>query len=88
MSRSEPQALKLNSYARRSLREEIERRDGSQCRLCGCGGPFDLDHVEPLWKAPHRALDRANLQVLCRPCHRRKTAAERSSLLTYRKSQR
>ena len=38
------------------------------------GSLAELDHVKPLWRG---GLDhRSNLQVLCQPCHRRKTKRE------------
>ena len=55
------------------------RRVLRQQPLCatGCGrAAVEVDHIVPL----HRGgslFDRANLQGLCRRCHRLKTAAER-----------
>ena len=45
---------------------------------------WDADHIKPLWSAPAdlRLADRdvwfslANLQTLCRPCHKAKTTTE------------
>lgn len=84
--RSEPQALKLNSHQRRGLRERIIARDGRFCRACGATTTLQLDHVEPLWRSPDRALDESNLQILCAPCHRRKTGGERAALLAHRRA--
>jgi 5-methylcytosine-specific restriction protein A len=37
----------------------------------------DVDHIIPISVDPRRRLDLENLQSLCRPCHRKKTATER-----------
>jgi 5-methylcytosine-specific restriction endonuclease McrA len=56
------------------------------CRDCSIYGvvtlAVDVDHVTPLVELiaggePELAYTRSNLQPLCRPCHNRKTAAER-----------
>jgi 5-methylcytosine-specific restriction endonuclease McrA len=83
--RSAPHSLKMDSYARRALREKIARRDGGICAQCGDDGDFELDHIEPIWRAPDRARDDTNLQILCTPCHKAKTARERSGLLAFRR---
>jgi thymidylate synthase (FAD) len=49
------------------------------CHSCGTRKTRDeleLDHVVPLVVDLRRALDRANLEPLCRPCHRAKVNAE------------
>lgn len=38
----------------------------------------DVDHIIPIRERPDLRLARDNLQSLCRPCHNRKTARERS----------
>lgn len=57
-------------------------------RICwGCGARGDhlfleLEHIRPLWSlTPEERLEHRwwlpyNLQLLCRPCHRAKTARE------------
>lgn len=56
-------------------RLEIFERDGGQCRLCGITltpDTFELDHIVPLkLGGPHIW---SNVQVLCGPCNRRKSA--------------
>ncbi|MFQ8432501.1 HNH endonuclease signature motif containing protein [Amaricoccus sp. W119] len=37
---------------------------------------LEVDHVEPVRNAPDRAFDPGNLQVLCGPCHTKKTRIE------------
>ena len=50
------------------------------CQHCLCHGIYvpaqEVDHIVPISKAPHRRLDRSNLQALCKPCHTRKTRIE------------
>ena len=51
------------------------RRDRYRCRNCGRPGRLEVDHIQPLDKGG-AAFDSANLQTLCRTCHRQKTARE------------
>jgi 5-methylcytosine-specific restriction endonuclease McrA len=48
------------------VRAAVIERDGSRCRLCGAEGT-EIDHIES------SSADLANLQLLCRACHRNKT---------------
>jgi 5-methylcytosine-specific restriction protein A len=63
----------------RKLREHHIRREPF-CRVCmESGKPVaaeEVDHIEPLAKAPERRLDPANIQSLCRDHHHEKTAME------------
>lgn len=36
----------------------------------------EVDHIKPLKTHPELAMDRSNLQALCRNCHEKKTARE------------
>ena len=60
------------------VRREVLERDNWRCRGCGHpGGPFEVDHVVPLWRNPSQdPYDPAGCQTLCKPCHRAKTRAE------------
>ncbi len=49
------------------VREAVWERDQGRCRLCGAPGE-EIDHISD--SSP--ALD--NLQLLCKPCHQRKTS--------------
>jgi 5-methylcytosine-specific restriction enzyme A len=56
----------------------VAAQQGWQCNVCedlltDC---YDIDHKVPLFKGGADAF--SNLQALCVPCHRNKTAAERS----------
>lgn len=60
------------------LREVILRRDGYLCQACKAKGrptpATDVDHITPKAQGGTDAQD--NLQALCRPCHKDKTAQE------------
>lgn len=57
------------------IRERIILRDGAACVKCGKGvGPLEVDHVVPLHVGGSN--DPANLELLCRDCHRVKTELE------------
>lgn len=52
---------------------------------------MDLDHITPLWKAPHlteeerQGLNKsANLQILCKTCHRKKCGIENAERRRWR----
>jgi 5-methylcytosine-specific restriction endonuclease McrA len=48
------------------VRAAVIERDGGRCRLCGAEGT-EIDHIES------SSADLANLQLVCRACHRSKT---------------
>jgi HNH endonuclease len=56
----------------------VAAQQGWQCNICDekLTSCFDIDHEVPLFKGGADAY--SNLQALCVPCHRNKTAAERS----------
>ena len=62
-----------------AVRRVVLARDRGLCVACGATGHValarDVDHRVPLWQGG-AALDPANLQSLCVPCHKAKTAAE------------
>jgi len=39
------------------------------CAWCGVTNDLEAHHIEPVWAAPGKALDRDNLIVFCRRCH-------------------
>ena len=68
----------LDSPRWRALRLVIFDRDGWRCRTCGRAGRLECDHVVPL-HAGGKPWDQANLQTLCRDCHREKSRTEQQT---------
>lgn len=66
----------LKSKRWQVFRQIILERDGWQCRCCGSRRRLEVDHIVPVRNAPDRAFDPTNTQVLCGPCHGRKTMKE------------
>lgn len=66
------------SWEWRNLRLAVLSEEPPVCNACGVGiaDPRDLivDHVQPRSRFPELALDRANLQILCRSCNSAKGA--------------
>ena len=62
------------------------KRDGRKCQACGCeqsNWGFEVDHIRPLWQSAGLELKERraffvleNLQLLCAPCHKEKSARE------------
>ena len=75
MSRGHHKLYGRPSYAR--LRRRLLDAAGWRCALCGRAARLELHHVVPLYKGGAE-MDPANLQVLCRRCHFRITAEERT----------
>lgn len=52
--------------------------NGEACAICGTVGEsvYEVDHKLPVWSHPDLAFDVANLQLLCKPCHRKKSTRE------------
>ena len=58
------------------------------CAICGIAPATDVDHIDALgvallsrdWERILRAHTLANLQPLCNPCHKSKTAADRRAM--------
>lgn len=59
------------------VRNAVAAGQGWQCNMCNDMLPpsYDLDHMIPLFKGGSDAI--ANLQALCVPCHRTKSASDR-----------
>jgi 5-methylcytosine-specific restriction endonuclease McrA len=62
----------------RLVRDQVIREQGPVCRKCRSHirTDYDLtvDHIKPRGKFPELALDKSNLQVLCRKCNSAKGA--------------
>lgn len=57
------------------LRRRIFARDKHKCRDCGGGPPLDIHHIIPV--ADGGTADAANLECLCKPCHKARHATLR-----------
>jgi 5-methylcytosine-specific restriction endonuclease McrA len=57
----------------RLLREQVLSERGRRCEKCRRAIRYDfdltVDHIKPRSKFPELALDKSNLQVLCRRCN-------------------
>jgi 5-methylcytosine-specific restriction protein A len=66
------------------IRLQALKRDYHLCQTCLRATPprfnpaVDVDHVIPIRVAPDRRLDLSNLQSICRECHAKKTAFEKT----------
>lgn len=56
-------------------------------QICGGPGPYEIDHIDPSTKVTHcvfswsknrRDVELLKCQVLCKPCHYKKTAVQNS----------
>jgi len=58
------------------LRYKALKKHSGRCQLCGRtaadGSVISVDHIKPIRKYPHLAMEETNLQVLCRVCNRGK----------------
>lgn len=67
----------------RLVREQVIQEQGRVCQECGChiSNDYDLtvDHIKPRSKFPELALEKSNLQVLCRRCNSSKGATHDGS---------
>ena len=56
-----------------SLRYQVLAERGARCECCGAsskdGAKMQVDHIKPRSKYPELALDKSNLQMLCRTCN-------------------
>ncbi len=70
----------------RIIREQVIKEQKHVCQKCGCRitSDYDLtvDHIKPRSKFPELALDKSNLQVLCRRCNSAKGANYDESIIT------
>lgn len=69
-------------------RRRAEFFNGKSCVYCGSTSGLQLDHIDPLkkvnhkiwsWSEARRNAELAKCQVLCEPCHRAKTAVDRTN---------
>jgi hypothetical protein len=57
-------------YIKPEVRAEVMKRDGKKCVACNSKKNLEIDHITPISKGG--TGEAGNLQVLCRPCNRRK----------------
>lgn len=61
------------------LRLREQQQGYCACNSCNANHPLgieylEIDHIKPLSKFPELALEPKNLQLLCAPCNKRKSA--------------
>jgi len=66
-----------SSTAWLGLMARLRKQRGNTCERCGSKGRTVGDHIVEI-KDGGAALDAANVQLLCWPCHTSKTNAERA----------
>ena len=75
-----------NSAEWRLVREQVIQEQGRVCQNCGRKILNDyyltVDHIKPRSKFPELALDKSNLQILCRKCNSAKGATYDESSIT------
>lgn len=62
-----------NSIEWRNLRDTILKIEPKRCRICLNTNNLEVDHIKPRSKYPELALEKSNLQILCRTCNRIKS---------------
>lgn len=64
------------------FRSAIISERGRRCEKCGAVGPVLADHIQEI-RDGGAVYERRNIQLLCAPCHNKKTAqASRDRTLT------
>jgi hypothetical protein len=71
------EVAEINGYASSrhipdSVKQAVFARDEGKCRHCGCSDKIEYDHIIPVSRGGGSDVD--NIQLLCRPCNRRKRA--------------
>lgn len=57
-------------YISARTKQELYNRDNGICQECGNEWDIEIDHVKPVSKGGDSSID--NLQLLCKPCNRKK----------------
>ena len=60
----------------KAVRMQALDRDNWQCVKCGERRRLECDHILPVKTHPELSYSLGNLQILCGPCHARKTRIE------------
>ena len=58
---------------------QVKIRDNHACRICGCRGQVEADHIRQWAKHPEMAFNPANGITLCTACHTSINGREKSS---------
>ncbi len=70
------QIAKNNGFGSRYISDEIKKaillRDKGVCTFCGSPDRIEFDHIHPVSKGGESTIE--NVQLLCRPCNRKKRA--------------
>ncbi|MCP1412933.1 HNH endonuclease [Paenarthrobacter sp. A20] len=69
---STPQAAAVRRAIPDDAKQYVWARDEGRCRSCGSTGELQFDHIIPVSMGGSSNVE--NLQVLCGPCNRRKSA--------------
>lgn len=91
-SKEDPRAFKRTTEYK-IFRRQMYERDSYTCLHCGRHGgdgarcDLELDHIEPVWKAPDRVMDPENVRTLCKSCHRKTETFGTKGARLKRKSQ-
>lgn len=66
-----------NGFSSRYINDQVKRevweRDGGHCVFCSATEDIEYDHIIPVSK--NGSSDTVNVQLLCRPCNRKKRAS-------------
>jgi 5-methylcytosine-specific restriction endonuclease McrA len=64
-----------------SVKREVWERDGGKCVFCGSEDSIEYDHKHPVSKGGNS--EASNIQLLCRPCNRKKRTKTAEQLGTH-----
>lgn len=74
-----------NGFGSRHISDATKRlvweRDGGKCRACGSDENIEYDHIHPVSKGG--SSEHSNIQLLCRPCNRKKRAKTAEHVATH-----
>ena len=56
---------------KKEIKDEVWNRDNGECVECGLKKDLEFDHIIPYSKGGADSVN--NLQILCRPCNRKKS---------------
>ena len=78
------QIAKKNGFGSRHISDKTKRavweRDHGKCTLCQSSDDIEFDHIHPVSKGGNS--EEPNVQLLCRPCNRKKRASTAEQVAT------